>query len=493
VQARDLAITNVLGWAGAVALVLAAAYLIRLAINAGWLTPAVQVAAAAVLGLALIGAGFGLKDVGHRYAGLLPAAGIAILFLSIYGAHLLYHLASAHQAAIAVMVVCAISLALCASFDSDLYALFAVAASYSAPFLIEHGLGSFSDLALYYCAWSLTFTLFAIHRRRRLIYLLALYIALVGFDALARSQHIDWATLVEFQTLQFGLFAAGAAVFSIRWSSPLDEPAALAHLPALLLFYGLQFAALKAHLPQAAPWIALGSLLAALLLYGIARFALGRASAGGQLLLGAYAGLVLFHAGYLELLPSSSAPWVVLGVVAAALLLRGQWSRAGRGLWPLLLAVGVMFLVNLMQVVVLGTASDRIPGQKLLGAAYAAMLYIGHGLTRKDPRQQPLSTVLLYAGHLTAMSWVLRVVDERIVQSLIWGLLALSAMAWSVIKRDRPVGQSALIVFAATGVKVMLYDLHDAAPLARIIGLFVLGICFYAGGLLYQRLTRTVA
>lgn len=47
-------ITSVLGWAGAVAFVLAAAYLIRAAIDAGWLTPSVQIAGAALFGVALI-------------------------------------------------------------------------------------------------------------------------------------------------------------------------------------------------------------------------------------------------------------------------------------------------------------------------------------------------------------------------------------------------------------------------------------------------------
>jgi uncharacterized membrane protein len=37
-------------------------------------------------------------------------------------------------------------------------------------------------------------------------------------------------------------------------------------------------------------------------------------------------------------------------------------------------------------------------------------------------------------------------------------------------------------------VKVMLYDLGGASPMARIVSLVVLGITFYIGGLLYQRL-----
>jgi len=43
-------------------------------------------------------------------------------------------------------------------------------------------------------------------------------------------------------------------------------------------------------------------------------------------------------------------------------------------------------------------------------------------------------------------------------------------------------------VFGATAVKVLLYDLSGASTIARIIGLVVIWVTFYAGGMLYQRL-----
>ena len=56
-ETRPALATSILGWGGALALVLAAAYLIRLAIDTGWLTPVRQVGLAAIAGLALIAAG----------------------------------------------------------------------------------------------------------------------------------------------------------------------------------------------------------------------------------------------------------------------------------------------------------------------------------------------------------------------------------------------------------------------------------------------------
>ena len=86
---RSWSVTNILGWGGMTAIVWAAAYMVRLAIDSGWLTPTLQVFSVILIAVCLIGAGLRLRESNHEYAGLLPAAGIVILFLSVYGAHLL--------------------------------------------------------------------------------------------------------------------------------------------------------------------------------------------------------------------------------------------------------------------------------------------------------------------------------------------------------------------------------------------------------------------
>jgi len=36
----------------------------------------------------------------------------------------------------------------------------------------------------------------------------------------------------------------------------------------------------------------------------------------------------------------------------------------------------------------------------------------------------------------------------------------------------------------------MLFDLSGAAPLARVVSLVILGVTFYVGGMLYQRMLK---
>jgi hypothetical protein len=332
------------------------------------------------------------------------------------------------------------------------------------------------------------FSVFAIWHGRRLIYLLALYLALIGFDVIWRGRAPDeWIAALAFQTMQFVIFGVATAVFSVRNDSPLESRSALAHLPPLLLFYFLQYALLSRHLPEFAPWIAVASAAVVALLYGAARAALARPLPGGELLLWTYVALVLFHAGYIESVPRNWAPWVafaVVPVVAALVLRRGTGMRAA---WPIWLAVGLIFLANYLRIL-FNIDAEPVPGRKLLALAYAALLYLGYYFVRNRNVYRSVDMLLLYAGHISAMAAALHLLDERIVQSVAWGIFAITCLVLSLRQRDRVLGQSSLFMFGATGGKVLLYDLGGSAPLARIASLVVLGITFYFGGLLYQRM-----
>jgi uncharacterized membrane protein len=482
-------VTSVLGWGGAAALVLAAAYLISLAIDAGWLTPMRQVACAALAGLGMIGAGFALRETNRQYAGLLPAGGIVILFLAVYGGHLYYGFLGAGAAGAAVIVICLASLWLCRAFESDLYALFAVAGSYSAPFLLAGLRGSITDVVIYYSAWSALFSVYAIWHGRRLIYLLALYLALIGFDFIWRTRAPgDWVAALVFQTVQFVLFGIATAAFSMRHRAPLTSDAAMAHLPALLLFYFLQYSLLDRHMPGAAPWIAAASAAVLAVLYVSARSALDRPLPGGELLLWSYVALVLLHAGYIQSVPKPWAPWVafiLMPLMALGALRRGISFKTGWALW---LSVALIFLVNYLRVV-LDTDLQAVPAREALAVLYALELYAGYYFVRGGSGER-FGGLLLYAGHLCAMAAVLHLVGTPIVESTIWAVLALACLGVALAQRDRTLGQSSLLMFGATGGKVLLYDLSGAPPVARIVSLVVLGVAFYAGGLLYQKILR---
>lgn len=489
----QLNVTQLLGWAGVTALVLAVAYLIKLGVDLGWLTPARQIMLAIVSGAALIVTGIVLRQTDRHYASLLPAGGVVILFLSTYGAHLYYRLIPYPTAVAGVCIICLLSLWLCHLFESELYAFFAIVGSYSAPLLLAGLRVEVSDLAIYYSAWSLLFCAYGLWLGQRRIYLTAAYLALLGFDLIWYGQwnHLpgaDWRGALLFQGIQLAIFACATALFTLRHQQPLDRDEAIVHLPPLLLFYALEYGLLDRYLPAWAPWIAVASLLLILLIYVAARSAFTASLAGGQLILGVYAAVVLFHAGYLEVLPDHLAPWVALavGVVAAAWLATQTEIKAHH--WPLLAVAGLIFGLNALRA---GFHFElgQVVAADWLALAYALELYLGYGLLRRfaPTIALPLRGALLFAGHLAAMAAPIHLFDQRLAVSLTWAILAVAALLLALQIRDRLLGQSSLFIFAVSGAKVLLYDLSQSSPLIRIGCLVILGVSLYLGGWLYRK------
>jgi hypothetical protein len=333
------------------------------------------------------------------------------------------------------------------------------------------------------------FSVFAIWHGRRLIYLLALYLALIGFDILWRSSggEVQWVSAMIFQAVQFAIFGIATAVFSVRHNTPLSQQDALAHLPSLLLFYFLQYSLLSRYLPELAPWIAAGSLAVLALIYIIARYALREPLPGGELLLWCYTALVLFHAGYIESVPKEWAPWVGFIIVpsVAAVSIREDDGIGSR--WPVWVAIGMAFGVNYLRII-FDTDVQSVPARQFLGIAYALLLYLGYWFCRQKDLLGVATAILIYMGHVCAMATALHLLGEPIIESVTWGVLAVACLGLSMYVKDKLMGQSSLAVFAATAGKVLLYDLSGASTIARIIGLVVLGVTFYVGGMLYQRM-----
>jgi len=487
-HSSTLTIGSILGWSGATALVLAMAYLIQLAISEGWLTPARQIVIATLFGISLIVAGLLLRKSDRDYASYLPAGGVIILFLTVYGAHLYYPLISSMTAISLVMAICILSLWLCRIFDSDIYAFFAVIGSYTVPFLFPQLRNNTIDLVIYFSAWSAIFTTFSIIIARRSILLLSLYLALIFFDLIWRMNIPEqWVHALLFQCAQLLIFGIGTALYSIRLHSPMERETAYYYLPALLIFYSLQYSLLKLHLPAYAPWIATGSAAVLLACYALARVVLKQPIPGGRFLVGAYIAMVLFHAGYLESLPDSWAPWVGLIAAPLALLLLRRAKDDMISNWPVPLAFALIFAINYAQVITDSNLGLTF-GKAALYLLYPLELYAGYYLACRNNAFEGFKTSLLYAGHVAALSAVVYLLDTRLAVSLCWGAIALACLVLALKFRDRMLGQSSLFIFGISGGKVLLYDLADATPLIRIACLLALGLSFYAGGWMYRKL-----
>ena len=490
-ERSPVAVTQILGWSGAAALVLAAVYFIRLAVDAGWLTPERQVGLAALCGVGMIWLGLALRKANRHYASLLPAAGIVILFAAVFGAHLYYGFIAAPMATGCVAAICILTMWLGRVFDNNLYVLFAVVGAYLTPFLLPVWHANLLDLLIYYSAWSLLFCGYGIWLGSRQSYLLAMYLALIGFDLIWRTKaESQWMTTAIFQAMQFLIFACAAAFYSIRRNAPMTKEETWAHAPGLLIFYAVEYFILGTYLPEWAPWIAIASVVVLVIVYLFARSFSSSSSEAGAMLVAAYAALVLFHAVYIDLIPIEYAPWFALGMLAA---LGGYGIFGGavrRWMIPFSVVIGLMVVASFLQLSV-GYKITDVPAVTLLGLLFAAALYMGYATISHEDSFAWIRTPLLYAAHVAAMLTVSRVVDASLLVSIFWGIIAIGSLLTALALRDKTLGQSSLLIFALSGMKVLVYDLAGSPAPVRIGTLVVLGISLYLGGWLYQKLTAS--
>ncbi len=488
---EGLSATTVLGWGGVGALILATAYLIRLAIDSGWLTPVRQVGMAGVFGIGLIATGLLLRDSYRRYGSLLPAGGIAILFLTIYGAHLYHQLIGPVPATVGIIAICLGALALREQYKTELYTFFAVVGSFTGPYFLHALAARPLDLVIYFAAWDLLFCGYAIRSGWRSVYLLSAYLAFIVFDATWRTaEHTDWMWAAGFQAFQFVLFSVATIVFSIQHRTPLKEHESVLHLPPLLFFYAMEYGLLDRHIPETAPWLALASVAVITIGYLIARSRLEGETRSGEQIVATYAAIVLIHAGYIELLPEGWGAFtggVILAVFGAVAVRQSHWLRR---LWPITAAGAIVAFVGYAQLTS-GFRLEPVFAWQALIPIYAAILYAIYWLTRSRVEPKLTALACLYFGHLIVMAGAVHFTDSRFVVSIVWGLLAVAALIVSMTTGDRRLGRSALLVFAAFAAKVMLFDLSGTSTLVRIGSLVVLGVTMYVGGLLYQKIERT--
>jgi hypothetical protein len=103
-------------WLGGIALVLAAIFLIRYSIEVGLITPAARMIGAGLFGLFLLAAGEwarrGRLADDPRIAQALVGAGIAVLYATVYGSHVLYALIGSRTAFAGMAAVTAAALGL---------------------------------------------------------------------------------------------------------------------------------------------------------------------------------------------------------------------------------------------------------------------------------------------------------------------------------------------------------------------------------------------
>lgn len=77
--------------------------------------------------------------------------------------------------------------------------------------------------------------------------------------------------------------------------------------------------------------------------------------------------------------------------------------------------------------------------------------------------------------------------------SILWGLMALSAIISGIVKGIKPLRYAGLLLFLIVALKIFFLDLERLSQLYRIIAFLVLGMVFLAGAVIYVRFGKMFA
>lgn len=474
--------SNLLGIVGIACLILAMILLIKFSIDSGWLTPMRQLLLATLFGASLIGAPIVFHKLSDKqYLSLLPAGGVVILHLTVYGGIFFHQLLNPILGILAVWGIGFLSIWLLNKFRHDVYGILAICGTYLGSTLVKLSFPSLIPIALNILAWDIIFTLLAIRLKNRLFICITAYFAL-GVVALYHG--VDSASLNDgpmalIQFAQVLIFSLGTASYSIQNKAMMTEKESWQLFPVFLFFYGLEFTLLDALDPLYATIFSIGF---SLLLLGVYFFTRGRT--GENKFQSTHAvftlvSLMLIHSIYVVNLNDSGK--MIFGLVPMALLgLYGKRLKDER----LIGLLGISLLVlGFSTFLVLANPSNLAPaGIIALGIVYGASVLYGYKTSKEFPILFVSHGLIVLSicrlGNVIGEIWIAPILVAYAYAALVWGL------KW----QDKNMGKSAFpVIFFAIG-HFLFFNFDGLSQGQRIVTLIVMGVIIYAGGYVYRKI-----
>lgn len=481
---------NWLGIVAVICFVLAAGFIIKLSIDTGWLTHQKQVAITTLFGLGLIFSRTIFTRLDPEYATFLPSAGIIILYLTTFAAHLYYSLITFEMAICLVSIISAFCLWLYSQTKHDLYVITAVVGAYISP--MKMNFYSEPEFTLYYfLICSMAFTFISIWVRSRKLILISAYLAILmsGLVGASFDKNILVASMLM---LHFFIFSFGTYFYSRVNNISLSDYEAMIFLPVLLIFYVIEYNFINLVHPGLAPWISLGTAAITIILYLSAKKYLPDSS-GSEYLVIAFTTIVCFHSLYLNLLPAIICPWlfvvIVFGMAFVSLDYFSQ-KQINKFYFPILGVLLVLFIEYISMLCSLffeiGTHVD------LLIVSFAACTALWTALLNKSNKINKHNYLLLTATHILAISgfWHLTNNSGTLIVSISWLFYAVCVMLFAYSYKDIVIAKSALFILTLASAKALLYDLDSEATIVRILCLLLIGTVVYGCGLVLRKLTN---
>ena len=497
------------GWIAVLLIFCAAAFFLKYAFENRWIGELGRVSIGMAAGLALAWAGLELHRKGWlNLAQILTGGGIAILYLSVYGAFAYYHLLGARAAfvALAILVVEAHLLAL--SYNARAVAVMALAGGFLVPVLLNTGHDQYAVLFTY--VGILDLGVLAVVMVRRWSW--------IGSLAYVATQCLFWSwygehyhpekrvAVIAFQSAILVLFLlADLAPHLRRQAAGWEECIRLTVNP--FVFYATCYFLLNDDHHE---WMAPLALTMAVLYAAMARAEVAIQPADRRMLLITVGTALTFVT--LAIPVQLKSNWITIAWGVEALML--VWASFDAAAPRLRLLSGIVFMAAILRFLFVDTPwVYRAPFTPVFNRYFLGMLALAVCLGCAAYLARRLSVFLAAGilavgvfwlgssietyGYFEAQARALQMVAYESAKQLRWsGQLALSVL-WSAFAglltatgfrlRLRAARVAGLVLFGVTLLKVVFLDISELRQFYRILALLALGVVLLIVAWKYQR------
>jgi uncharacterized membrane protein len=495
---------RVLGWAGGIAVVVAAVFFLVMAVSNGWIDEPTRVVLAFAASTALLAAGVWLYErKGQTQAALAAvAAALAALYASDTTATAVYHLVSPAVGLVLAGLIGIAATAIAVRWDSPVVAGIGIVGALLAPVLVDAGSGT-TSLAFMAPAL-LSAVAVVVWRKWSWLAFIAYVISapqLAGWLDHERHQHLGLSLAVL--GLFWALFVIAALGYELRVPTTtlrLSSASLLFLDAAATAWGGWQMLHRAGNGMGATAWVL--AVAAAHVVVGLASLR-GRVSREIGLLLAAV-GAALAGVGIALALdgPALVAGWTAEGVLLAAVASRTGDRRGYLGGVAFLSAATAHVLLYEAQAKALAYGLDSAPR-----AAVALVLLCGGFiavalLLRRDEREDEAFMLGGVAAVAAVYLGSVLIVDlagahpgnvaqtPQLALSAFWATLGFASLVAGLARNLKPLRLAGLALLGLAIGKVFVVDLAALESIWRVASFLALGLLLLAAAFAYQRTRR---
>lgn len=502
-----------LGWVAILLIFGATVYFLKLAFENRWIGELGRVMIGVAGSLTLVGIGNERYRKQWRYLSqVLTGGGIAILYLSVYGAFGYYHLISQRGAFVFLAILVAEAFLMAVWYDAPSIAVTALAGGFLVPILLSTGRDQYATLFLYIALLDLGMLGVVAVRSWRWI----------GSLAYVGTQVLFWTWYTEhyhtekrvaalaFQTAVFLLFLTADMAPNLRRRAAGWEGWVRLVVSAFV-YYATCYGLLNDDYHD---WMAVLALLLALGYAGLARAGLALRPPDRRRLLVTLGTALAFVTIAIPVQMESN--WIAIGWAAegVALLWAGMETGARPMRWISSIVFGLTvgrllfwdtpwdsrtaftpvlnryFLGMLAVTAALAAASylygrGRPRAALTAGLAAFAVLWLGtsfEAYTYFSVQQQAIRNPMLAEETMSHWNWA-----AQLALSLLWSTYGGLFTAAGFRRQSRVLRTMGLVLFGLTLAKVMLLDVWNLRQFYRIVALLALGLVLLGAAWIYQR------